>query len=48
MFKGGTIGGIIQITTNFNSISNQKSKMLLKYLKKEEDILALIENAQPE
>ena len=44
MFKGVSIGGIIQITTKFKSISNQQSKMLLKHLVKVEDILALIES----
>ena len=45
MFKGGTIGGIIQLTTKFKAVSNQKSKMLLKYLVRQEEILARIQNA---
>ena len=42
MFKGASIGGIIQITTNFKSVGNQQSKMLLKRMVKLEDIAALI------
>ena len=42
MFKGASIGGIIQLTTNFKSVENQKSKMLLSYMVKIEDVSALI------
>jgi hypothetical protein len=43
MFKGTSIGGIIQLTSNFRSISNHQSKLLLRRLVKIGDILALIE-----
>ena len=42
MFKGASIGGIIQITTNFKSVGNRQSKMLLKHMVKLEDIAAHI------
>ena len=45
MFKGASIGGIIQITTNFNSVTNKQSKMVLSHMVRLEDISALIESA---
>jgi hypothetical protein len=43
MFRGRQIGGIIQITTNFKTIWNQKSKLLKKYMVKVGDVLALLD-----
>ncbi len=43
MFRGASIGGIIQITTNFRSITNQQSKLLLTYLVSLDEILRMIE-----
>ena len=45
MYKGASIGGIIQLTSNFKSVGNQQSKMLLSRMARIEDILALIEHA---
>jgi len=45
MFKGDSVGGIIQLTTNFKSVGNHQSKMLLSHMVKLEDILVLIRPA---
>jgi len=45
MYKGKSIGGVIQLTTNFNKVGNRQSKMLLSHRVKLEAILALIEPA---
>jgi len=42
MFKGASIGGIIQLTTNFKTVKNEQSKKLLSHMVKLEDISALI------
>lgn len=44
MFKGASIGGIIQITTNFETVVNAKSKMLLTHMVRLGDLLALIKD----
>jgi len=46
MFKGAAIGGVIQLTTNFKSIENQQSKMLLVHMVKIEEVSALIKQWQ--
>ena len=48
MFKGASIGGIIQITTNFKHVTAKQSMMLLRYLTKLDDILALTDPARSE
>jgi hypothetical protein len=45
MYKGESIGGVIQLTTHFETVGNQQSKMLLSHMVKLEAILALIEPA---
>jgi hypothetical protein len=47
MVKGASIGGMIQITTNFKLLSNPRSKLLLSYLKRIDEILELIKTADP-
>jgi hypothetical protein len=45
MFKGASIGGVIQITTKFKSVASAQSKMLLTHMVRLGDLMALIENA---
>jgi hypothetical protein len=46
MFKGASIGGIIQLTTHFRSVENQQSKLLLSHMVKIGDISTLIKHAE--
>ena len=45
MFKGKSIGGIIQLTTNFKAVSNKQSRMLLEYMVPLSAVLTLMQSS---